>query len=321
MTGRIHDCLTEHYGDGSVYRDLESIPPGKDFRSHISEAIHGADLLIVIVGPKWRGPKRGGSSRIKEATDPIRSELEVAMERDIPVVPVLVNGAAMPKPNDLPKDIKNFSYHNAAVVDAGRDFRLHMDRLIQQMDEILGGSPAAGGTRAWTKLFRGGSWAAVAALAACLALLATAALRSGWLTERPNIAAGERLWAPPANRAYWSVDKSTVYLEPTGDKRQFFFVDVSQEMLERGVLPGTLLFEGRIQQTVDASDQNPVQKYVGRIFDYFGSCQPLAYDVEGPVLPGPSIELTGQAPRIDNVTCKKIGEEEKQLLFEFKERK
>ena len=108
MTGRIHDCLVEHYGEESVYRDLESIPPGIDFRSHINEAIHGADVLIVIVGPKWRGPKRGGGSRIKEATDPIRAELEAAMERNIPVVPVLVNDAVMPKASDLPTD--NFTY-------------------------------------------------------------------------------------------------------------------------------------------------------------------------------------------------------------------
>ena len=318
MTGRIHDCLVEHYGNKSVYRDLESIPPGKDFRQHINEAIHGADVLIVIVGPKWRGPKRGSGSRIKEATDPIRAELEAAMERNIPVVPVLVNDAVMPKASDLPTDIKNFSYHNAAIVDAGRDFRLHMDRLIRQMDEIFSGSPATAKASAWIKLLRRRRWAAVTVVGACVVLLATAwALRSGWFTETSTA----RLWAPPPNRAYWTVDKSTVYLEPTGDKRQFYFVDVSHEMLERGVLPGTLLFEGRLQQNGDVSDEKPSQRYVGKIFDYFGSCQPLAYDAEGPVLPGPSIELIGQAPRVDNVTCKKIGEEEKRLLFDFKERK
>ena len=56
--------------------------------------------------------------------------------------------------------------------------------------------------------------------------------------------------------------------------------------------------------------RNLVKGMSGKIFDYFGGCQPLAYDAEGPVLPGPSIELIGQAPRVDNVTCKKIGEEE-----------
>jgi hypothetical protein len=307
MAGRIHDCLVEYYGDTSVYRDVESIPPGKDFRLHINEAIHGADVLVVVVGPNWRGPKQGGGSRIKEATDPVRTELETAMERNIPVVPVLVDDAVMPRASDLPTNIRKFSYHNAAIVDAGRDFRVHIDRLIGQMDEILGRKSSI-----WIDSFGRRRWAAVIALGACLVLLATAWALSPMFRETSPV----RSWHPPQNRGYFTVDKSTVYLEPTGDKRQFFYVDVSQEMLERDVLPGTLLFEGRIEGTGDS------QRYVGKIFEYFGRCGSLPYHAEGPVLqPGPRIELIGKAPRVDNATCKKIDEDEKTLLFGFKERK
>ena len=276
MTGRIMIAWLSTTAMNPFIGHLEAFRQAKTFGSHINEAIHGADVLIVIVGPKWRGPKRGSGSRIKEATDPIRAELEAAMERNIPVVPVLVNDAVMPKASDLPTDIK-LLLHNAAIVDAGRDFRLHMDRLIRQMDEILRGSPATAKASAWIKLLRRRRWAAVTVVGACVVLLATAwALRSGWFTETSTA----RLWTPPPNRAYWTVDKSTVYLEPTGDKRQFYFVDASQEMLERGVLPGTLLFEGRLQQNGDLSGEKPSQRYVGKIFDYFGGCQPLAYDAE-----------------------------------------
>jgi hypothetical protein len=103
MTGRIHDCLADHYGWSAVYRDVESIPVSKDFRSHFRDAIQDADLFIAVIGPNWRGARRGHRSRIKEQSDPVRAELQTAMARNIPVIPVLVDGATMPKAEELPR--------------------------------------------------------------------------------------------------------------------------------------------------------------------------------------------------------------------------
>ena len=68
----------------------------------------------------------------------MRIEIETTLKRGIPVVPVLVNGATMPEPDDLPDAIRDLSFHNAAEVDSGRDFHQHMDRLIQSLDRGLG---------------------------------------------------------------------------------------------------------------------------------------------------------------------------------------
>ncbi|MFL5064362.1 MAG: toll/interleukin-1 receptor domain-containing protein [Xanthobacteraceae bacterium] len=140
MTGRIHDCLVEHYGDDFVFMDTHDIPPGVDFRIYIADVIHGADMLLAIIGRKWLG-RRGRDSRIKDERDPVRAELETAMKGKVPVIPVLVDHALMPKSGDLPDKIKSFSYHNAVMVDAGEDFHVHMDRLIRNMDKILGRRP------------------------------------------------------------------------------------------------------------------------------------------------------------------------------------
>ena len=56
----------------------------------------------------------------------------------VPMVPVLVNGARMPKPEELPDSLKSFSFRNAAEIDSGRDFRQHMERLIRSIDSIVG---------------------------------------------------------------------------------------------------------------------------------------------------------------------------------------
>jgi PQQ-dependent catabolism-associated CXXCW motif protein len=137
ITGRIRDRLSQYYGEGSVFMDIDSIPLGIDFRKQIHDAILENQLLIAIIGPKWLGPGDDGTLRINDELDPVRIELETALERGIPTIPVLVGGATMPRPNQLPEKLKDFSYYNAAVIDAGIDFRQHVDRLIRSIDMIL----------------------------------------------------------------------------------------------------------------------------------------------------------------------------------------
>lgn len=321
MTGRIYDCLVDHYGEETVFRDLDSVPVGKDYRRHIQDAIRSADLVLAIVGPKWSSPKRRGGSRIKEAKDTVRAEIEAALERRIPIIPVLVHDAEMPTAGDLPPDIREFAYQNAATVDAGQDFRPHMDRLLSQIDRILRGETAGAvplpkiWTRGWRVSVPGGI--ALALIAACVA-----AVFLGWTltgssqpepAQRVSLATQSSDWVPPPNRSYWQLDKSLVYLESAARQREFFFVEPSHDMAEAGAKRGSLLFEGE-------ADAN-TERYAGRLYAYFGKCGPLPYAAEGPVQPGPEIVLTGKAPRLNEVTCEKIGEEEKTLNLKFKERK
>src|SRR5262249_40853444 len=72
-----------------------------------------------------------------ERADPVRIEIEIALEGGLPMIPVLVDAAPMPAEEELPDTLKDFAFINAAVVDIGRDFRQHMDRLIRAMDGIL----------------------------------------------------------------------------------------------------------------------------------------------------------------------------------------
>ena len=55
ITGRIFDRLTSRYGRETVFRDIDNIPPGRDFREHIRSSIEGSDVLMVVVGPRWLG--------------------------------------------------------------------------------------------------------------------------------------------------------------------------------------------------------------------------------------------------------------------------
>lgn len=139
ITGRIFDRLIGHYGRKSVFRDVDNVPVGVDFRSHIQDVLQKSDILLAIVGPNWRGPRPNGPARIDEDSDQVRIELETALKKGIPVIPVLVGRSEIPAPSELPDSLKPFSYRNAVRVDTGQDFDHHLDRLIRETDSILKG--------------------------------------------------------------------------------------------------------------------------------------------------------------------------------------
>jgi len=135
ITGRIFDRLAAHYGENAVFMDVDNIPFGTDFRSHIHETLLRTDVVIAVIGVNWIGVNTdGGTARIQEKTDPVRVEIETALEQHRPIIPVLADGAEMPQSTDLPSSFGNFAFLNAAEVESGRDFRNHMDRLIGAID-------------------------------------------------------------------------------------------------------------------------------------------------------------------------------------------
>src|SRR5579862_4367431 len=136
IAGRIFDHLVAHYGKDAVYMDIDNIPYGVDFREHIGEALNASDALLAVVGPHWLTPDETGVVRIQEETDFVRVEIETALKKGIPVIPVLIDRTPMPKPTELPEGLSAFAFRNAADIDSGRDFQAHMDRLLRSMDRL-----------------------------------------------------------------------------------------------------------------------------------------------------------------------------------------
>jgi len=140
----IFDRLVAHYGTDSVFMDIDAIPLGSDFRGQIDEALQEADFVVAVVGPDWVGARKRGRNRINDEDDPVRIEIEIALRRGVPIVPVLTNRAIMPHAVDLPESLREFTFRNAVEVDAGRDFDQQIGRLIHAMDQLLeakSGSP------------------------------------------------------------------------------------------------------------------------------------------------------------------------------------
>jgi hypothetical protein len=138
IAGRIFDRLENHYGKGNVFMDIDTIPVGLDFRDHLQQSLQRCDILLAIVGPRWLGTDdEHGHHAIWEEDDWVRIEIESALAKNIPVVPVLIDRLRMPKASELPESLRNFAFRQAAEVDSGVDFRSHMERLIRSMDQHL----------------------------------------------------------------------------------------------------------------------------------------------------------------------------------------
>jgi len=138
ITGRIFDRLVMHYGKSTVFRDIDSIRPGIDFRTQIADALKATDVLLVIVGPHWLGRGEGAASRMDNEADPVRIEVETALKRDIPIIPVLVHEVKMPEVGELPGSLRDFAFRHAVTVDGGRDFDHHIEGLIRSLDQFFG---------------------------------------------------------------------------------------------------------------------------------------------------------------------------------------
>ncbi|HUT35684.1 MAG TPA: TIR domain-containing protein [Planctomycetota bacterium] len=134
VTGRIYDHLEARFGAQSLFIDVDTIPYGADFRRHIEQELGKCHVLLAIIGQRWLTVLgRDGTRRLDDPGDFVRAEIELALARGIVVVPVLVHGAAMPRPEELPLDLQPLAFRNAAEVNSGRTFRADVDRLVQSL--------------------------------------------------------------------------------------------------------------------------------------------------------------------------------------------
>lgn len=137
ITGRITDRLIQKFGRDAVFKDVDSIPLGMDFRKHLHEAVSRCDALLVVIGRNWRGPQTDGKRRIDDARDHLRIEVEAALQRDIPVIPVLVQGASIPDEQELPESLQTLAYRHALAVRPDPDFNGDADRLVRGIESYL----------------------------------------------------------------------------------------------------------------------------------------------------------------------------------------
>ena len=136
VTGRILDRLRGRFGPDAVFRDVDDIAPGADFRRAIDVALSDARAVLAVIGPSWSGAPR---HRLGDAEDMVRVEIELALARGVPIIPALVMGAAMPSRAALPPSMHALSDLNALPVRPDRDFERDIENLIERLAALFPG--------------------------------------------------------------------------------------------------------------------------------------------------------------------------------------
>lgn len=135
--GRIYDNLEDHFGREHVFRDLDALEPGAEYEVAIESFISSCDAVVAVIGNQWLDARDDqGQRRLDDPADLVRREIEVALQHDKLVIPVLVEDADMPGPADLPGRLPELATRNALPIsDARWDY--DVGRLIQRLDRVL----------------------------------------------------------------------------------------------------------------------------------------------------------------------------------------
>jgi hypothetical protein len=130
-----------------VFMDVGSIPPGVDFVELIQWAVQGCDVLLVMIGRQWVSiTDEDGRRRLDNPDDFVVLEVRAALDRGIPVVPVLVDGARLPRLEELPESLRPLVRRNAVRVGV-ESFRSDADRMIEQLTDMVPGGAATPAVR------------------------------------------------------------------------------------------------------------------------------------------------------------------------------
>lgn len=138
VTERIYDRLLREFGRDSVFKIGDAIPLGVDFRAYLDAQVAKCEVFLAIIGLTWiniGGSK--GKPRLEDPADFVRIELESALKRGIPVIPVLVSGATIPAATHLPLSLQDLTYRHGLSVRPDPDFHHDMDRLIEYLNEQI----------------------------------------------------------------------------------------------------------------------------------------------------------------------------------------
>jgi hypothetical protein len=137
---RLVEHLKDFFSGDELFFDIDSIEPGLDFVSAISEKVQTCDVLLALIGPQWTDARDAlGSRCIENPKDFVRIEIEAALARGIRVIPVLVDGARMPKEADLPESLRPITSRNAVRLVHER-FKSEAEELTRTLMRIVQGA-------------------------------------------------------------------------------------------------------------------------------------------------------------------------------------
>lgn len=194
--GWLFDRLTARLGERRVFKDIDSIELGENFVEVIMAAVGSCDVLLALIGDQWLSATDAeGKRRLEDPDDFVRLEIETALLRDVRVIPILVDGAAMPRADQLPPSMAGLVRCQGLELSPSR-FDYDTNRLLEVLEptatadaasqgpEVVGAAaplPPPAGSASWRRLHPSAPAGKLAIAGASLAslLLLVVVVRAG----------------------------------------------------------------------------------------------------------------------------------------------
>jgi hypothetical protein len=203
--GRLYDALDSRLDVAEVFMDVGDIEPGADFTTAIADAVESCDVMLALIGSRWAtAVTPDGTRRLDDPDDYVVAEVAAALERDVRVIPVLIENAPMPAADALPERLRGLARRNAIDLSTV-SWRTDLEALLAALHRLTprsatpehtaaGNLPTEVGTATDTgatpgqpapppgrqpRFGRGRVWAAVAATIVAVFVITVIALASG----------------------------------------------------------------------------------------------------------------------------------------------
>ena len=138
FSGWLGERLINNFGADRVFIDRDALGPGADFPEAITDAVASCRVLLAIIGPDWLTATDELGRRIENADDFVRLEIEEALARNVPIIPILVDDTAMPRRQDLPGSLAGMAERQAFIIHS-ESFSYDTDRLVERLQSIIPG--------------------------------------------------------------------------------------------------------------------------------------------------------------------------------------
>jgi hypothetical protein len=132
VTQRIFERISKQFGK-SVFCDVDGVRIGDNYRESLLTAAEACDVMVVVIGTEWFGRNSDGTRRIDDPNDWVFKEVSIALERNIPVVPVLIFPARQPMEEDLPLPLKELAFRESITVYSDKQFESSVRTVIDHL--------------------------------------------------------------------------------------------------------------------------------------------------------------------------------------------
>ena len=277
----INDELVRCFGAERVFIDVDDINAGQPFSEIIQRSVGDSAVLLALIGKRWRGEREGAMPRIFDAGDFVRQEVAAGLAKGLRVIPVLLDGVAMPDPAQLPPDLGALAGRNALELDNTR-FAADMAHLVHEVRGAIGEEAAPPTTTSAPSRTR--RWIAAAVVVVAAAMVALWQLQRSPAPAPAPLSPARVESAPvPAARAQvngdWQADVTYDWNNARFSERFRFageadalhgsasFLGVARGVLEGRVDGAGVVFVTRTSETSGSGDSATavVHRYRGRL--------------------------------------------------------